>query len=99
VSPERTAAYRRVILMLDQLGPSKLWLEEQETIRYAADSLLFSVQLSADDDALEALEEVGRLCRELVDSGRWEQGTATQLTDELCQCGPAPEAQAELEAA
>ncbi len=97
MSPERVQAYRRVVHMLDELGPSKLLAEEQERIRHAADNLIFSSDLDQDIIARESLDDVGNLCRELVASGRWEQVTATRLADSVSGCGPA--SLAELEAA
>lgn len=92
MSPERTQAYRRVIHTLHELGPSKLQSEEQELIRLAADSLVFSADLSKDVEAQEALVDAGRLCQALVERGRWEQVTANRLTDDLHACGPEPAA-------
>jgi hypothetical protein len=89
MSPERSNAYRRVVKMLDDLGPSKLLDNEQQRIRYAVDNLIFSTDLSADTDAREALDDVEALCRMLVESGRWEQVTATRLAADVFQCGPA----------
>jgi hypothetical protein len=97
MSPKRTQAYRRVIHTLEQLGPSKLLAGEQDRIRYAADNLIFSSDLGADVAAQEAMDDAGRLCRALVESGRWEQVTAARLADDLYACGPAPVA--ELKAA
>ena len=95
MSPERTRAYRRVIDTLEQLGPSKLWGDEQERIRYAADTLIFSANLSDDAAARDVLEDAGRLCSSLVESGRWESVTAARLTSDLSECGPEPDVEAE----
>ncbi len=97
MSPNRTQAYRRVIQTLDELGPTKLLAGEQDRIRSAADNLIFSSDLLEDVAAQEALDDAGRLCRALVESGRWEQVTATRLADNLYACGP--ELSAELRAA
>lgn len=88
MSPERSTAYRRVMKTLEDVGPSKLLDSEQQRIRYAADNLIFSTDLAADVEAREALEDVESLCRTLVESGRWEQISATRLADDLFQCGP-----------
>jgi hypothetical protein len=82
---------------LSQLGPSKLLDGEQERIRSAADNLIFSSDLVGDVAAQEALDDVDRLCRALVTSGRWEKVTAGRLADDLLACGPGHPA--ELEAA
>lgn len=89
MSPERSKAYRRVMKTLDDMGPSKLFDDEQQRIRYAADNLIFSADLNADVEACDALEDVAALCRALVESGRWEQSTAVRLVDDVCECGPA----------
>ncbi len=92
MNPERTQAYRRVLHTLDELGPTKLQRDEQDRIRQAADALIFSTDLAADAEARAALEDGSRLCRDLVDSGRWEQTTARRLAVDLRACGPAPDA-------
>lgn len=103
MSPERTHAYRRVMQTIDRMGPSKLLDGEQDRIRSAADNLIFSSDLPGDVAAQEALEDVERLCRALVTSGRWEQVSAGRLAADLQACGPGPaaelEAPAELKAA
>jgi hypothetical protein len=88
MSPERTHAYRRVIHTLEDLGPSKLQESEQDRIRTAADTLIFSADLSSDWCALEAVEDVEQLCRALVACGRWEHVTALRLADDVRACGP-----------
>jgi hypothetical protein len=90
MSPERSQAYRRVMYTLDELGPSKLLDEEQERVRSAADSLLFASDLTEDGSAQAALDDAGKLCRALVDSGRWEKVTAARLAHDLRSCGPEP---------
>ncbi|HMJ36218.1 MAG TPA: hypothetical protein VK501_20120 [Baekduia sp.] len=89
MTPERANAYQQVLQTITELGPSKLLGEEQERIRSAADSLLFSRDLTTDSAARHALEDAERLCRRLVDTGRWEQVTAMRLADAISQCGPA----------
>jgi hypothetical protein len=74
---------------LEDMGPSKLLEQEQQRIRYAADNLIFSIDLSTDSEALEALEDVSALCRALIESGRWEPVTAERLAEDVYQCGPA----------
>lgn len=88
MSPERSDAYRRVMKTLEDMGPSKLLDAEQQRIRYAADNLIFSRDLSTDIEAQDALADVEGLCRALVDSGRWEESSATRLADDVFQCGP-----------
>jgi hypothetical protein len=90
MNSQRSHAYRRVLQTLADLGPSKLLAPEQERIRNAVDNLIFSCDLTADVAACEALEDIERLCRALVDSGRWEEATAMRLADDVARCGPAP---------
>lgn len=73
---------------LEDIGPSKLFDDEQQRIRYAADNLIFSEDFNNDVAARDALYDVEDLCRTLVESGRWEQSTAMRLADDVCQCGP-----------
>lgn len=95
MTPERAQAYRRVIHTLNDLGPSKLVRGEQDRIRHAADSPIFSRDLLQDAAACDALKDIERLCRVLVESGRW--AGATRLVRDISQCGPPPPA--ELKAA
>lgn len=88
MSPDRSNAYRRVMKTLEDVGPSKLLDREQQRIRYAADNLIFSSDLSTDVEAREAVCDVEELCRTLVESGRWEQVSATRLAEDVLQCGP-----------
>jgi hypothetical protein len=89
MSPERSNAYRRVMKTLEDIGPSKLLDGEQQRIRYAADNLIFSTDLNTDIEALTALDDIEALCSALVESGRWEQASATKLAEDVFQCGPA----------
>ncbi len=73
---------------LDELGPSKLLDEEQDRIRRAADNLIFASDLADECPAQGALDDAGRLCRSLVESGRWEKVTAARLASDLRACGP-----------
>jgi hypothetical protein len=88
MTPERTQAYRRVTETIQELGPSKLLPDEQDRLRSAADALLFSQDPATDLAARAALEDAERLCRTLVDNGRWEQVTAMRLAEDVTQCGP-----------
>jgi hypothetical protein len=73
---------------LEDVGPSKLLDGEQQRIRHAADNLIFSSDLATDVEAREAVIDVEELCRALVESGRWEQTSATRLAEDVLQCGP-----------
>ena len=87
---ERSHAYKRVLHTLSELGPSKLQSDEQERIRQAADTLIFSETL-AGDEASMALADSLALCTTLVQSGRWQRATAERLAADIRACGPAAE--------
>ena len=89
MSPERSNAYRRVMKTLEDVGPSKLLEQEQQRIRYAADNLIFSTDLTTDVEAQDALVDVEVLCQTLVESGRWEQVSTSRLATDVYECGPA----------
>jgi len=72
---------------LDDMGPSKLLADEQESVREAADALFFS-ESGADESASEALDRVRALVERLVDSGRWSEERAAELAGDLEACGP-----------
>jgi hypothetical protein len=95
MTPERAQAYRRVMHTLAELGPSKLVAGEQERIRHAVDTLIFSRDLDEDDAARDALIDLDRLCGVLVESGRWEQARAMRLAADVSQCGPPPPAESQ----
>ncbi|MHB1570645.1 MAG: hypothetical protein ACYCXW_21825 [Solirubrobacteraceae bacterium] len=82
---ERSQAYGRVIQTLSELGPSKLLADEQDRLRDAADTLLFTEEaqtaVAARDDALEVLEH-------LVECGRWSDERASRLANDIAGCGP-----------
>jgi hypothetical protein len=88
MSPERTQAYGRVMHTLNELGPSKLLADEQERIREAADTLIFSADLIEDPATVEALGDIETLCAALVESGRWTEITGARLAKDLRECGP-----------
>jgi hypothetical protein len=89
VTPERARAYHRVVKTLRDHGPSPLLPSEQDRVREAADQLIFTRNLFADEAARAALLDIERLCRELVDSDRWEHDRAMRLADDVSSCGPA----------
>lgn len=88
MNAERTQAYRRVMGTLEELGPSKLQAAEQERIRHAADTLIFSTELEHDADAQTALDDAAELGTALVASGRWGEARARRLVRDVRECGP-----------
>jgi hypothetical protein len=91
MSPERSLAYRRVMKTLNDLGASKLQPTEQEQIREAADTLIFSVDPDNQAPACAALEDLEKLMDALVECGRWQRETAERLVGDVYACGPANE--------
>jgi hypothetical protein len=85
MNSERTQAYGRVVKTLDELGPTKLQPAEQERIREAADTLIFSAGL---EEARAALEDMDALAESLVASERWSEERAQRLVEDLLACGP-----------
>ncbi len=78
---ERSAAYGRVVKTLEDLGPVKLLPAERETIRTAADALLFG------EDPEQALESVHALATALVAADRWTPERAAELVADVAGCG------------
>jgi len=85
MTADRSAAYGRLIHTLNEIGPTKLQPAEQERIREAADTLLFT------DDAVPAravLGDIEELVEHLVATDRWTRERAAALLDDLGACGP-----------
>ena len=78
----RSEAYGRVIKTVGESGPVELSADEQQTIRTAADALLF------DGDGYDELAAVEDLVQQLVDAKRWSEGRARRLVDDVAACGP-----------
>jgi hypothetical protein len=85
MTSERTQAYGRVLRTLEDVGPTKLHDSEQERIRDAADTLIFSATL---EEARGALADVDALAEHLVATGRWSEERAAELAQDLLACGP-----------
>ncbi len=96
MNSERASAYQRVMKTLNDLGPAKLLADEQDLIRHAADTLIFSADPLHDAAAQGAMGDIDGLCRALIESGRWQETTALRLADDIADCGLAhvPEARA-----
>lgn len=77
-----------MVATLRDIGPPKLLPRERELIREAADELIFTEDLGADYEARMALADVELLCRELIDSERWDSEPAMRLADDVASCGP-----------
>jgi hypothetical protein len=81
MNSDRSQAYGRVMKILADEGPSKLFAAEMQIIRTAADALLF------DGDAYDELAAVEDLAQQLVDADRWLPDHARRLVDDVAACG------------
>jgi hypothetical protein len=88
MNSDRAQAYGRLMKAVRAEGPEALEPAEQETIREAADALLFCEDLSWDDEARDGVTRVGDLAGDLVGSGRWAPDRAEQLLRDIEACGP-----------
>jgi hypothetical protein len=73
---------------IENLAPSKLHPEEQQTVRDAADALFFCEDLAADAAAEEALANLYALADRLVESERLQPESGDRLTADVEACGP-----------
>jgi hypothetical protein len=89
-TPERSQSYGRVVQTLRDVGPSKLLPREQDTIREAADALLFAADPLDDPDAGAAVAEVEALAAHLAETGRRQPERAAALVDDVIGCGLMP---------
>jgi len=88
MNSERSQAYGRVVKLVDDLSAAKLHASEQDTIRQAADALIFCEDLHSDPSAEEALASVYELADRLVESDRLSHDGAQQLVSNIESCGP-----------
>ena len=88
MNSERAQAYGRVVKTVDDLSAAKLHGSEQDTIRTAADALLFCEDLRRDPSAEDALASVYELADRLVESDRMTQESAQRLVSDVESCGP-----------
>jgi hypothetical protein len=73
---------------IDDIGPAKLHAAEADEIRAAADTLFFAEDLGVDADARDAVSNITRLARNLVESERWLDESARALLSDVLACGP-----------
>jgi hypothetical protein len=88
MNSERAQAYGRVVKAVDDLSGAKLHPEEQDTIRAAADALLFCQDINGDPAAEDALASVYELADLLVESDRLTPEGAQRLVVDVESCGP-----------
>lgn len=88
MNSERTQAYGRVMKTLRDLSESKLHPSEQETVREAADAMLFCRTLTEDPAAEQALSDLYELTEHMVESDRLSAEASIELTAHVEACGP-----------
>jgi hypothetical protein len=86
MTSERTQSYSRVVRTIDEIGAAKLLADEQQRLRDAADTLVFST--GVDDAERAAIAAVEALVEHLASSGRWTAERAAELRDDVLGCGP-----------
>ena len=89
VTPERAEAYGRIMRIVTAEGSEQLGPDEQALLREAADALVFSEDIGADDEARDALAGANDLAGNLVGAERWSPDYAEQVLQDLEACGPA----------
>ena len=77
-----------MVKAVEDLSAAKLHRDEQDTIRAAADALLFCHDLRGDPAAEDALASVYELADRLVESDRLTREGADQLVVDVESCGP-----------
>jgi hypothetical protein len=83
MTDERYQSYKKVIAILEKLGPAKLQADEEETLRDLAEGLLLAVdEEKARGMILEARDQIDLL----VQSGRWLPGGAADLLENIESC-------------
>ena len=87
MTSDRSQAYGRVMHTLADVGPAKLHEDEVDLLRDAADTLLFTEDMT-DDAARIAVSDARSVIDNLVTSGRWSEERASRLADDLAACGP-----------
>lgn len=89
MTSQRAEAYARVMKTIADLATAKLHPAEQDTLREAADALLFCEDFAADAGAGEALAKAGRLRARLEEAQRLTAETLDRLLFDIQACGPA----------
>jgi hypothetical protein len=87
MTSERSNAYGRVTHALRDVGPTKLLPAERDTVREAADTLLFAETVDA-PGAEEAVAAIRSLVDHLETTERWTPERAQRLADDVLACGP-----------
>jgi hypothetical protein len=91
MTTNRARAYGRVMNLIDELGPAKLHLDEQQAVREAADALLFTTDVASDDEAKAALNHLDGVMERLVANERLMAETSDTILDAVEACGPQTE--------
>ena len=89
MTPERDQAYGRLMEIASTEGAEALKPEERTLLRESADAVFFCADIALDEEAREALAQIGDLTGTLVGSERWEPARAERVMQDLEGCGPA----------
>jgi hypothetical protein len=87
MTSDRAKAYGRV---MDLLRSSDLQPAEKDTVREAADALLFCEAIDQTSGAMDSLMGAIELGQDLVNDERWPGDRLEWLVSELSECGPGP---------
>ncbi len=90
MTAERSRAYAHLMQLVGDLSASKLHAHEQAALREAADALLFTTDVAADDDAKLALSHAEDVIERLVEAERILPETGEALLDAVEAIGPEP---------
>ena len=88
MTADRSLAYAHVLELLADLGPAKLHPAEQAVVRDAADALVLTSDLIADDEAKAALDALDDELERLIESDRLLPETAEAIVLAVEACGP-----------
>jgi hypothetical protein len=88
MTADRSRAYAHVLELLTDLGPGKLQAAEQAVVRDAADALVLTCDLVADEEAKAALDALDDALERLVEGDRLLAETAEAIVIAVEACGP-----------
>ena len=88
MNADRSRAYAHVIRLVDDLAAAKLHPHEQAVVREAADALLFTTDITADDEARAALDRLEDTVDALLASDRITPELGEALLHAVEACGP-----------
>jgi len=90
MTADRARAYTELMAVVADLSAAKLHPDEQAAIREAADALLFTDDVTRDEEARAALDRADDVVERLVGTDRLLAETGDALLDAIEACGPVP---------